>query len=291
LLGISKNNNHDCYLNRASELVSKATKQEINLKTTAAEYHRYSRNSIERISTGSTALDNLLKGGIETKAVTQFYGDSGSGKTQICHSLSSIVSQDKSKGGVDGKCIYIDTEGSFRPERVSEIAKARGFDSDLALENITLYQPLNSEKQELIVERDILKDLERSKDKKFKLIVVDSPITHYKTEYTGLSERSSKLQKLFRFMSNLRRICQLYEVAIVVTNHATTIPDSQLDIDIDIKRPAGGNAIGYASTYTLYLKSTLRVRYDAVLVKCPYKPNRSAIFTIREIGVTNLFTE
>jgi hypothetical protein len=89
-------------------------------------------------------------------------------------------------------------------------------------------------------------------------------------------------------MSNLRRICQLYEVAIVVTNHATTIPDSRLDIDIDIKRPAGGNAIGYASTYTLYLKRTLRVRYNAVLVKCPYKPNRSARFTINEMGVANL---
>ena len=258
--------------------------------TTAAEYHRYSRNSIERISTGSSELDNLLRGGIETKAVTQFYGDSCSGKTQICHTLSSIVSQDKSKGGVNGKCIYIDTEGSFRPESVSEIAKARGFDSDLALKNITLYQPLNSEKQELIVERDILKDLERSKDKKFKLIVVDSPITHYKTEYTGLSERPLKLQKLFRFMSNLRRICQLYEVAIVVSNHATTIPDSRLDIDIDIKKPAGGNAIGYASTYTLYLKG-IGLRHDAVPVKCPYKPNWDAIFTIREIGVTNLFTE
>jgi hypothetical protein len=96
---------------------------------------------------------------------------------------------------------------------------------------------------------------------------VDSPITHYKTEYIGLSERSLKLQKLFRFRSNLRRICQLYEVAIVVTNHATTIPNSRLNIDIDIKRIAGGNAIGYASIYTLYLKSTLRVRYDAVLVK------------------------
>jgi RecA/RadA recombinase len=98
LLGTSKYNGHDC-------LVTKATGQETNLMTTAAEYHRYRLNTIERISMGCIELDNLLRGGIETKAVTQFYGYSGSGKTQICHSLAIIVSQDKSKDGVDG--IYI----------------------------------------------------------------------------------------------------------------------------------------------------------------------------------------
>jgi RecA/RadA recombinase len=181
------------------------------------------------------------------------------------HSLATIVSQDKSKRGAEGKCIYIDTEGSFRPERISGIAKARGFDSDLALENITLSQPQNSEEQELVVERFILNDLARSGEKRAKLIVVDSPITHYKTEYTGLSEQSSKLQKLYWFMSNLRRIGQSYGVAIVVTNHASTIPDSNLVADIDIKKPAGGNAIGYASTYSLYLKIRSRTRRNAVL--------------------------
>jgi DNA repair protein RadA len=97
------NDKHDC---SSSALVSKATGQETNPMITAAEYHRYRRNTIERISTGCIELDNLLRGGIETKSVTQFYGDSGSGKTQICHSLATIVSQDKSTGGVDGKCIY-----------------------------------------------------------------------------------------------------------------------------------------------------------------------------------------
>ncbi len=155
---------------------------------------------------------------------------------------------------MDGKCIYIDTEGSFRPDRVSEIA--RGFDSDLALENIIMNQPLNSEMQELVVERFIPKALAQSTDKRIKLIIVDSPITHYKTEYTGLSEQSQKLQKLFRFMSNLRRIGQSSGAAIGVTNHASTIPNSNLVSDIDIKKPAGGNAIGYSSTYILYLKKS-----------------------------------
>jgi DNA repair protein RadA len=279
LVGTSKNEVHDC-------LVSKATGQETNPMITAAEYHRYRRNTIERISTGCIELDNLLRGGIETKAVTQFYGNSGSGKTQICHSLATIVSQDKSKGGVDGGCIYIDTEGSFRPERVSEIAKARGFNSDLALENIFLYQPLNSEKQELVVEKFVPKVIAQSTDKRIKLIIVDSPITHYKTEYTGLSERPSKLQKLFRFMSSLQRIGQSYGAAIVVTNHASTVPDSNLVADIDIKKPAGGNATGYASTYVLYLKSS-RYSVRAIQVKCPSEPRGFESFTINEMGVAS----
>lgn len=285
MLRVSENNRYDCF---PSAIGSKATGQETNLRTTADEYHRHRRNNIERISTGSIELDNLLRGGIETKAVTQFYGDFGSGKTQICHSLATIVSQDKSKGGVAGNCIYIDTEGSFRPERILEIAKARGFDSDLALKDIILYQPLNSRKQELVVENFILKDLARGGDKRVKLIVVDSPITHYKTEYRGLSEQSPKIQNLFRFMSNLRRISQSYGVAIVVTNHASTVPDSNLLIDIDIKKPTGGNATGYTSTYILYLKNRSRIRRDAVLVKCPFKPSGSAIFTIDEMGIANL---
>ena len=283
---ILKNNGHDRSFGAS---VSRATGQEPNLKTTAAEYHRYNRNGIERISTGAIELDNLLRGGIETKAVTQFYGDFGSGKTQMCHSLATIVSQDKSRGGVDGKCIYIDTEGSFRSERVSEIAKARGFDSDLTLKNIMIYQLLNSQEQELVVENLILKDLGQSTDKRIKLIVVDSPIAHYKTEYTGLSERSPKLQKLYRFMSNLRTIGRSYGAAIVVTNHASTVPDSNLVIDIDIKRLAGGNAIGYASTYVLYLKSSL-YRVRAVLVKCPFEPSRSEMFTINEAVIAS-FTD
>jgi hypothetical protein len=91
-------------------------------------------------------------------------------------------------------------------------------------------------------------------------------------------------------MSNLRRIGLSYGLAIVVTNHASTIPDSNLVADTDIKKPAGGNAIGYASTYILYLKNRSRIRCNAVLVKCPFEPNGSAIFTIDEMGVAG-FTD
>jgi len=118
-------------------------------------------------------------------------------------------------------------------------------------------------------------------------LIVDSPITHYKTEYTGLSEQSLKIQKVFRFMSNLQRIGQSYGAAVVVTNHASTIPDSNLVADLDIKKPAGGNAIGYASTYVLYLKKSSGYSVRAIPVKSPIEPRGLESFTINEMGVAS----
>ncbi|PWU79202.1 MAG: hypothetical protein DLM72_18650 [Candidatus Nitrosopolaris wilkensis] len=119
--------------------------------TTASTHYVNRLKSIERILTGSKNLDHLLCGGVETNAVTQFYGAPSSGKTQICHTLCARVPQDKSKGGVRGKSIYIDTEGTFRPERIASIAMARGFDSDMTLDNVILAEAADSAQQEGIV--------------------------------------------------------------------------------------------------------------------------------------------
>ena len=114
--------------------------------TTARQHYVNRRSSIERLSTGSRNIDDILCGGIETKAVTEFYGAPSSGKTQLCHTMCTILPQDKSKEGICGKSIYIDTEGTFRPERIESIAKARGF--DFSLDNILLVEPVDSDQQE-----------------------------------------------------------------------------------------------------------------------------------------------
>jgi|SRR5689334_18887391 DNA repair protein RadA len=119
---------------------------------TANEHHNNRIKSIGRISTGSGNLDNLLAGGIETEAVIEFYGESGSGKTQLCHTLCALVPQDRSEGGIPGKTIYIDTERKFRADRIIEITKARRLDPDDTLKNILLAQPNNSTQQESILD-------------------------------------------------------------------------------------------------------------------------------------------
>jgi DNA repair protein RadA len=145
-------------------------------------------------------FDRILYGGIETRAITQFYGDSSSGKTQLCHTVCSIVSQDEYKGGICGKAIYLDTEGTYRPERIIQIAKARGFDSDTTLENIVLYEIYDTAQQEIILEKEVythLNENQKNSERKFKLLVVDSPITHFRSEYIGRAMLPERQQKVF----------------------------------------------------------------------------------------------
>lgn len=131
---------------------------------------------IDRISTGSKRLDDILGGGIETKALTEFYGETGSGKTQLCHTLCVMTVQDKSEAGITRKVIYIDTQGKFRPERIASIAISRGFNADEVLSNILYERTITSSQQDFIIERvQTLMD----KDSSIKQIV-DSVISNYR---------------------------------------------------------------------------------------------------------------
>jgi DNA repair protein RadA len=256
-------------------------------KKTAAEYFNIRQKSIERISTGSEKLDKLLAGGIETKAVTQFYGESDSGKTQICHILCATVSQNKIHGGLDARSIYIDTEGNFRPERIIEIATARGFDVDLTLENIIPYSPIDVKEQERIIEKEIYHDLnENDKSRRVKLIVVDSPVALYRSEYVGRKMLSERQQKLYKFMMSLKQLAQKYNLAVVVTNQATTVPDSKIDPDESCK-PYGGNVMGHATTYGIHLSHILTDPgiFRAQLVKSSYHPYGEVAFMINRQGI------
>ncbi|MGB8024752.1 MAG: hypothetical protein WCF06_10590 [Nitrososphaeraceae archaeon] len=179
---------------------------------TASAYHTNRPRTIERISTGSKTLDNLLCGGIETKAVTEFYGASSSGKTQICHTLCTIVPQDKSQGGLCGKSIYIDTECKFRPERIVSIAQDRGFNTSYTLSGILYIKVMTSHHQELILEK-IVPLLE--KDKKIRILVVDSIIKNYRAEFSDVHMLSEWQQRLYRFMCKLSSMHKRTELRLL----------------------------------------------------------------------------
>jgi len=185
---------------------------------TTARNHYYRRlDNIEIISTGSRNINDILCGGIETKAVTEFYGAPGSGKTQLCHTMCALVPQDESAGGVRGKSIYIDTEGKFTELRITQIATARGFDPNMALDNVIILEAQDIHTQERIMED--IDSLLTDKTERFKLLVVDSPVTHYRCEYIG----PQRQQKLYRFMRRLLKVAHTYNIAVVVTNHRISI--------------------------------------------------------------------
>jgi DNA repair protein RadA len=168
--------------------------------TTAGEHYVNRRSTIERLSTGSRNIDDILYGGVETRAVTEFYGAAGSGKTQVCYTMCAIVPQDKSKGGVCGKSIYIDTEGTFMTERIAVISKARGFDPRKTVNNVMIEQVTNSGEQEEVIDKIDFLLKNNDSTERFKLLVVDSLVTHYRVEYIGRAMLPERQQKLYKFM-------------------------------------------------------------------------------------------
>lgn len=81
--------------------------------TTATEMHQR-RSELISITTGSKQLDTLLAGGVETGSITEIFGEFRTGKSQICHTLAVTCQLPFDMGGGEGKCLYIDTEGTFR---------------------------------------------------------------------------------------------------------------------------------------------------------------------------------
>ena len=238
------------------------------------------RNSMLRCSTGSKSLDELLLGGIETQAVTEFYGEFGSGKSQICHTLCAMAKQPINEGGLDGGVIYIDTEGTFRPERLQEIATSRGFTPLEILKNVTICKVYNSSHLELIV-RDLGKYINEFNAK---LIMVDSIVSLHRAEFTGRGTLADRQQKLNSILHKLVRVSEIFNVVVVITNQVLSSPDSFFG---DPTKAAGGNVIGHTSTYRIYLRKSGENRI-AKMIDSPYHPYSDIRFTINQRGIDDL---
>jgi DNA repair protein RadA len=248
-----------------------------------AEVALRKRRSLLRCSTGSGVLDELFLGGIETQAVTEFYGEFGSGKSQICHTLCITAGQPVESGGLNSGVIYVDTEGTFRPERLEQIARERGVDPLYALKNVAVCKVYNSAHLELIV-KNLGKYVD---DYKAKLVIIDSIISLHRAEFAGRGTLADRQQRLNSIMHKLLRIAEIYNIALVVTNQVQSAPDTFFG---DPTRPTGGNVIGHASTYRVYLKKSGENRI-ARMVDSPYHPYGDVRFTVNEKGVDDLEEE
>lgn len=239
-----------------------------------------SRSKMKRVTTGSSTLDTLLGGGVETQAITEFYGDFGSGKTQLCHTMCVTCNRPTDEGGLDGSAIYLDTEGTFRPERLQQIAESRGLDPKAILDKVITCKIYNSNHLELII-----KALGRYIEKfKARLIIVDSIISLHRAEYTGRATLAERQQRLNKLIHRLLRISEIFNIAVVVTNQVQTKPDSFFG---DPTRPAGGNVIAHACTYRIYLRKSGQNRI-ATIVDSPYHAYSNTRFTITEKGVEDI---
>jgi DNA repair protein RadA len=269
-------------LSRATELCNKARAKLVELKyfdddfVSASEIYKR-RKAIERITTGSKNLDDLLAGGIETQAVTEFYGEFGSGKTQICHTLCVTCQIPKDQGGLGARVVYVDTENTFRPERIAEIAIARGQDGDAILDGVVVAKAFNSSHQELIL-AELGAQIRKSG---IRLVIIDSAVAHYRAEFLGRGTLSERQQRLNRFMHSLVRTAEVYNVAVVATNQVQSSPDTFFGDPI---KATGGHVVAHTSTYRIYLRKSGKNRV-ARMVDSPYHAEREIVFVLNDKGI------
>ncbi len=236
------------------------------------------RKSVSKLTTGSKALDSLLGGGVETQAITEVFGEFGSGKTQIAHQLAVNVTLSEDDGGVDGETVWIDTESTFRPERIVQMAIALELDPEEVLQKIHVARAFNSHHQMLLVD----KANEMAQMHPIRLFVVDSMTSHFRAEYVGRGVLAERQQLLNRHIHDLMRFGDVSNATIFVTNQVQAKPDAFFG---DPTRPIGGHVVAHTSTFRVYLRKSKGERRIARLIDSPNLPEAESIFTITEDGI------
>ncbi|MGB9741270.1 MAG: DNA repair and recombination protein RadA [Candidatus Bathyarchaeia archaeon] len=243
------------------------------------------RQQVLRLTTGSKALDSILDGGLETQTITEFYGEYGSGKSQICHQLCVNVQLPSEKGGLNGAALYIDTENTFRTERIVQMARHLGLDPQQVVKNIIYAEAYTSDHQMFLLDNAD----EVIKANNVKLIIVDSLTAHFRSEYLGREMLASRQQKLNKHMHKLIRLARAFNAVAVVTNQVMAKPDVFFG---DAIYPIGGHIVGHTSHTRVYLRRATHgpVRI-ARLVSSPYLPEGEEIFKITENGIEDVSAE
>jgi DNA repair protein RadA len=237
------------------------------------------RQSVLRLTTGSKALDGILDGGLETQTITEFYGEYGSGKSQICHQLCVNVQLPPERGGLSGSALYVDTENTFRTERIVQMSRYLGLDPEQVVKNIIYAEAYTSDHQMFLLDNAD----EVIKANNVKLIIVDSLTAHFRSEYIGREMLAPRQQKLNKHMHKLIRLARAFNAVAVVTNQVMAKPDVFFG---DAIYPIGGHIVGHTSHTRIYLRRASHgpVRI-ARLVSSPYLPDGEEIFKITGNGI------
>jgi len=236
------------------------------------------RKSVAKLSTGVKALDELLGGGLESQAITECYGEFGSGKSQLAHQLAVNVTRPVEEGGLDGDTVWIDSEQTFRPERITQMADGLGLDPETVLKRLHVARAFNSHHQMLLVD----KANELVKDFPIRLIVADSLTAHFRAEYIGRAVLAERQQLLNKHIHDLMRFGDVHNAVIYVTNQVHAKPDAFFG---DPTRPIGGHVVGHSATFRVYLRKSKGGKRIARLIDSPNLPEAEAVFTVTEEGV------
>lgn len=269
---------------RALEIIRKA-RSSMEICFIRADELLKMRQSILRLTTGSKAIDELIAGGLETQAITEFYGEYGSGKSQICHQLCVNVQLPPERGGLDGGVLYIDTENTFRTERIVQMAKHLGLDPEGVAKNIIFAEAFTSDHQMFLLDNAD----KVVKENNIRIIIVDSLTSHFRSEYLGREMLAERQQKINKHLHKLIRLARAFNAVAVITNQVMAKPDVFFGNTV---HPIGGHIVAHTSHTRLFLRKPKRgpVRI-ARLVSSPYLPEGERVFKITENGIVDVTKE
>lgn len=259
--------------------IIKAARKAIAIEFVTAADLVEERKDRKKLTLGCKALDELFRGGLETASITEFYGEFGAGKSQICHQLAAAVQLSEEEGGLNGACLYIDTEQVFRPARVLQMAKRLGLtDEEKVLNNIVYAEAYTSEHQMVLLENSD----EIIRDRNVKLIIIDSLTAHFRSEYLGREMLAPRQQKLNQHMHKLIRLSRAFNAAAVVTNQVTATPDAYSGYE---PKPIGGNIVGHIAHSRTYLRKGRNNIRIAKIVASPFLPESEIPVRITDDGI------
>ncbi len=265
------------------------------------------RNKIGKLSWQIDEVDDLLGGGIETQSITEVYGEFGSGKSQVTHQMAVNVQLPKEVGGLHGSAMFIDSEDTFRPERIDDMVRGlpdevidaaledreiegsaadeEAVDElvDAILEKIHVAKAFNSNHQMLLAEKaKELASEHEDADYPIRLLCVDSLTAHFRAEYVGRGELADRQQKLNKHLHDLDKVGNLYNAAVIVTNQVASNPDSYFG---DPTQPIGGNILGHKSTFRMYLRKSKGDKRIVRLVDAPNLADGEAVMRVQDGGL------
>ena len=261
--------------------VIKAARDALEMGFESADILAEKRKLVGKLTTGSKEVDSLIGGGIETQSITEVYGKFASGKTQWCFETAVTCQLPKDQGGLEGNCLYIDSENSFRPERVISVAQRFGLDENEVLKNIFVARAYNADHQMLLAE----KASEMVKEKNIRLVIVDSLTAQFRSEFIGRGQLAGRQQKLNKQIRTLQKLAEMSNVVVLVTNQVMERPDILFG---DPTAPVGGNVVGHASKTRIYLRKSKDDKRVAKLVDSPSLPDGEAIYRVTEKGLEDV---
>ena len=241
------------------------------------------RKSILKINTGSKKLNELLGGGVESMSITEVFGEFRSGKTQLCHTLAVTAQMPRNEGGGGGKVIFIDAEGTFRPEKIVKIAERYNLDPEEVLNNIIYARAYTTEYQANLLTLAAAKMMEDV----YSLMIIDSIMALFRVDFSGRGELSDRQRMLGKTLSKLMKLAEQFNVAVLLTNHVMADPGATMTFTADPKKPIGGHVLAHASTTRLYLRKGKGEERVCKIYDAPDLPESETTFRLTEAGIAD----